>query len=93
MRRRFCPCGGKEGESGYKGETEVGIGRGLAYMGNFLPFLLDCIAKVLLDHSHRGNGVGAESLDYLQRSHEAVLVDFLQHQFKLATGFFKDLWT
>lgn len=62
------------------------------YIGNLLPFPFDRIAQILFDHSHRGNGVGAECLNNLQRSHQAVLVDFLQHEPKLITSFFEDLW-
>lgn len=65
--------------------------KNFTYIGYLLPFSFDCIAQILLDHAHRGNRVGAESLNDLQRRHQAVFIDFLQHEPKLIAGFFEDL--
>ena len=64
---------------------------GLTHVRDLLPFLLNSIAKVFLDHAHRGYGVRTQCLYHLQWRHQAILIYLLQDRIELIACFFQDL--
>lgn len=64
----------------------------ITHVGDFFSFPLNGVAEIFLHHPHRCHGVGAQRLNDLQRSHQAIMVDFAKNNVQFVARFFENAW-